>query len=115
MWALAHEPRTPTALARALGASQPLISKHLAILRTAGLVEAHRHPRDHRARVYDIRREQLILLGGWLDALERNWRRRHIGPADPDYYKAQRLNPNLTTRGTPRKRIPHALKESSEH
>ncbi len=114
MWALAHEPRTPTALAHALGASQPLISKHLAILRAAGLVEAHRDPHDRRARVYDIRRDQLILLRAWIDTLQRNWLRRHTGPADPDSYKARRLDPNYTTRGTPRKRIPRALKEPWE-
>jgi DNA-binding MarR family transcriptional regulator len=50
MWALAHEPRTPTALAHVLDASQPLISKHLAILRAAGLVEVHRDPHDHHGR-----------------------------------------------------------------
>jgi DNA-binding transcriptional ArsR family regulator len=111
MWALAHEARTPTALARDLGASQPLISKHLAILRAAGLVEARRDFHDHRARVYDIRREQLVELAGWLDVLERNWHRRHVGP---DYYKTERLDPNRTTRGTPRKRIPRALKEPWE-
>jgi DNA-binding MarR family transcriptional regulator len=114
MWALAHEPRTPTTLAHALGASQPLISKHLAILRAAGLVEAHRDPHDRRARVYDIRRDQLILLRAWIDTLQRNWRRRHTGPADADSYKARRLDPNYTTRGTPRQRIPRALKEPWE-
>ncbi len=114
MRALAHEPRTPTALAHALGASQPLISKHLAILRVAGLVEARRDQNDSRARVYDIRRDQLILLRAWIDTLQRNWLRRHTGPADPDSYKTQRLDPNYTTRGTPRKRIPRALKEPWE-
>lgn len=117
MWALAHEPRTPTKLAHALGTSQPLISKHLAILRAAGLVESHRDPHDHRARVYDIRREQLIRICGWLDDLQRNWLRRHRGPADPDHHKhpyMPPLNPDFTTRGTPRKRIPRALKEPWE-
>jgi DNA-binding MarR family transcriptional regulator len=114
MWALAHEPRTPTALAHTLGASQPLISKHLAILRAAGLVEAHRDPHDQRARIYDIRRDQLILLRAWIDTLQRNWLRRHSGPADADSYKARRLDPNYTTRGTPRQRIPRALKEPWE-
>lgn len=116
VWALAHEPRTPTALARALGASQPLISKHLRILRAAGLVESRRDPRDRRARVYDIRREQFDRLRGWLDDVQRNWLRRHRPPADPDYYKRlNHLDPALTTRGTPRKRIPRALKEPWEH
>jgi DNA-binding transcriptional ArsR family regulator len=114
VWALAHEPRTPTALAHALGASQPLISKHLRILHTAGLVESHVDPSDHRARIYDIRREQFTILSGWLDDIQRNWQRRHTTPAEPDYYKRNHLDQALTTRGTPRKRIPRALKEPWE-
>lgn len=114
VWALAHEPRTPTALAHALGCSQPRISKHLRILHAAGLVESHPDPGDRRARVYDIRREQLTILNGWLDDIQRNWQRRHTTPAEPDYYKRNHLNSALTTRGTPRKRIPRALKEPWE-
>jgi DNA-binding transcriptional ArsR family regulator len=114
VWALAQEPRTPTALARALSASQPLISKHLAILRAAGIVESHTDEQDHRARVYDLRREQFIRLHVWLNDIQRNWLRRHAGPTDPDYYKSDRLDPNYTTRRTPRQRIPRALKEPWE-
>ena len=114
VWALAHEPRTPTALARALDASQPLISNHLALVRAAGLVESHPDPHDRRSRVYDIRRESLLRVHVWLGDVQRNWLRRHVGPADPDYYKGHRLDSNFTTRGTPRKRIPRALKEPWE-
>jgi hypothetical protein len=78
------------------------------------MVESRRDPHDHRARVYDIRRHQLTRLRGWLEDIERNYVRRRLGPADPDYYRADRLDPNFTTRRTPRKRIPHALKESWE-
>lgn len=101
-------------LARTLGASQPLISKHLRILRTAGLVESHRHPRDRRARVYDIRGEPLIALRVWLNDIQRNYQHRHSTPADPDYYKTHHLDPSFTTRHTIRKRIPRALKEPWE-
>lgn len=112
VWELAHEPRTPTVLARDIGASQPLVSKHLRILRTAGLVESRRDPRDRRSYVYDIRGEQLIVLRAWLNDIQRNYRRRHKPHADPDAYG--RPNPNLTTRGTPRKYTPRALKEPWE-
>lgn len=76
MWELADEPSTPTALARALGASQPLVSKHLRILRNAGLVESHRAADDHRSRIYDICSEQLIPLQIWLNDLQHNSHRR---------------------------------------
>ena len=110
MWELAMEPRTPTALAHALGASQPLVSKHLAILRAGGLVESQPDPHDHRARVYDIRREQLVALHAWLNDIQTAWRKRRFAPdRDPS-----RLDPVFTTRGTPRIRIPRALKEPWE-
>jgi DNA-binding MarR family transcriptional regulator len=114
MWALAHEPSTPTALARALGASQPLISKHLAILRAAGLVEARRDPHDHRARVYDIRREQLVALHAWLNDIQTAWHKRRFAPDSHHYFERPRLDPEFTTRGTPRQRIPRALKDPWE-
>jgi DNA-binding transcriptional ArsR family regulator len=111
VWELAHEPRTPTALARVLGCSQPLVSKHLRILRAAGLVESRRDPRDRRARVYDIRREQLVALRAWLNDIQRNWQRRHTKPTSDHH---DHISPSFTTRGTVRKRIPRALKEPWE-
>jgi DNA-binding transcriptional ArsR family regulator len=83
VWALAHQPRTPTRLAHALGCSQPLVGKHLRILRAAGLVESHRHPRDRRAHIYDIRREPFNNIEDWLDIIQRNYRLRHPNPTDP--------------------------------
>ncbi len=83
IWALAHQSRTPTQLAHALGCSQPLVSKHLRILRAAGLVESHPHPRDRRAHIYDIRREPFTHIEDWLDTIQRNYRRRHQTPTNP--------------------------------
>lgn len=113
VWELAHKPSTPTALARTLGASQPLISKHLGILRTAGLVESHQDERDRRTRVYDIRRKPLIELHAWLNDIQRAWSDRHFAPA-PDHYMSGHPDSSFTTRNTLRKRIPRALKEPWE-
>ncbi len=66
VWALAHQPCTPTPLAHALRCSQPLVSKHLRILRAAGLVESHPHSRDH---IYDIRREPFTHTEDWLNTI----------------------------------------------
>jgi hypothetical protein len=75
----------------------------LRILRDAGLVEGRPDPQDSRARVYDIRREHLIQLHAWIHQLEEYWRdRTRLIATDPDYYKGHRLDPNVTTRGTPR-------------
>lgn len=40
-------------LAAAMGASQPNVSQHLAVLRSAGIVEADRHGREIRYRLTD--------------------------------------------------------------
>lgn len=112
VWELSYQPRTVTDLARRLRQSQPLVSKHLRILRQAGLVEAHPDPDDGRGRLYDIRRQHLIELHGWLQAIQDHWwsRTRHT-PINPDYYKDPGLDPNLTTRGTPRIRNLRRLKD----
>ena len=114
VWELAQAPRTPTALARALGASQPLISKHLALLRAAGLVESHPDPNDARSRIYDIRHEQLIALHAWLNDIQTAWRDRRFAPNPRHYFEPARLDPEFTTRRTPRIRIPRALKDPWE-
>lgn len=111
IWELAHQPRTVTDLAHRIQQSQPTISKHLRHLRDAGLVEARPDKIDGRARVYDIRREPLNELHAWLRDLQQAWwRRTRHTPTDPDYYKHDRLDPNTTTRGTPRIRTPRQLK-----
>lgn len=115
VWELSYQPRTVTDLARLLRQSQPLVSKHLRLLRQAGLVDARPDPYDGRARLYDIRRDHLIELLGWLNAIQDHWwtRTRHT-PINPDYYKDHGLDPNLTTRGTPRKRNLRRLKDPWE-
>jgi ArsR family transcriptional regulator len=50
---LADEPREVGRLADALGISQPNVSKHLAVMRTAGLVEAARDGRGSLYRLTD--------------------------------------------------------------
>jgi ArsR family transcriptional regulator len=50
---LADGPLEVSRLAAEIGASQPNASQHLAVLRTAGLVEAERHGREIRYRLTD--------------------------------------------------------------
>jgi ArsR family transcriptional regulator len=50
---LADGPLEVSRLAAEIGASQPNASQHLAVLRTAGLVEADRHGREIRYRLTD--------------------------------------------------------------
>ena len=50
---LADGPREVSRIADEIGASQPNVSQHLAVLRTAGIVEAERTGREVRYRLAD--------------------------------------------------------------
>jgi DNA-binding transcriptional ArsR family regulator len=67
---LREEPRSVGELATALDAAQPSMSKHLRVLREAGLV--HVHP-DAQRRVYALRPEGFAELEAWLAPYRRLW------------------------------------------
>jgi len=50
--------------------SQPAVSKHLRVLKEAGLVEARA---DAQRRLYRIRTEPLVELDAWLAGYRRLW------------------------------------------
>jgi DNA-binding transcriptional ArsR family regulator len=66
---LADEPAEVGRLATELGMTQPNVSQHLAILRTAGLVDATRDGREIRYRVAD--RDVIVACGVMRRVLER--------------------------------------------
>jgi len=53
------------------GLSQPLVSKHLRVLRDAGLVDVR--PEGQR-RLYRVRPEPLMDLDAWLEPYREMWR-----------------------------------------
>jgi len=67
---LANEPREVGRLAEAVGISQPNASKHLAVMRSAGLVEA---VRDGRGSIYRLTDQGVI---GACDVMADVMRRR---------------------------------------
>jgi DNA-binding transcriptional ArsR family regulator len=79
-------------LASALGASQPSVSQHLAVLRGAGLVESERRGREVRYRLTDpdvmvacglmraVLERRLARLGGM--ALSARARPQHVIPVE---------------------------------
>jgi DNA-binding transcriptional ArsR family regulator len=82
---LATGPRPVGEIAQATGLSQPNASRHLRVLREAGLVQ----PRtDGRRRIYELRPAGLAELIGWVAPYQRLWQRsldaleRHLDP-DP--------------------------------
>lgn len=75
------------------GLSQPLVSKHLRVLREAGLVRVRQ---DAQRRWYELRPEPLAELDAWLEPYRRLWAghfdalERHLDamPDDPDQEEA---------------------------
>jgi DNA-binding transcriptional ArsR family regulator len=60
-------------LVAALGISQPAVSKHLRVLRDAGLVEV---TAAAQRRVYRVRAEPLREIDDWLTPYRKAWGRR---------------------------------------
>jgi DNA-binding transcriptional ArsR family regulator len=67
---LADDERAVGDLVQSLSLSQPAVSKHLKVLREAGLVEART---DAQRRVYRIRSEPLREVDDWLTPFRRRW------------------------------------------
>jgi DNA-binding transcriptional ArsR family regulator len=72
---------------------QPSISKHLRVLRDAGLVESRV---DAQRRVYRIRPEPLMEVDAWLAPFRRLWSRHldalelHLARVDPPKKKGKK-------------------------
>jgi DNA-binding transcriptional ArsR family regulator len=83
---LASSERSVSELERRLRMPQPLVSKHLRVLRDAGFVEARV---DAQRRVYRLRPEPLMEVDGWLAPFRRYWSKhvdaleRHLHQMDP--------------------------------
>jgi DNA-binding transcriptional ArsR family regulator len=83
---LLERPRSVGELVDRLGLSQPGTSKHLRVLREAGLVGVRP---DAQRRFYELRPERLAELDAWLEPYRRLWEtrldalERHLD-ADPD-------------------------------
>ena len=71
--AVAEGPIEVGRLAEAIGASQPNVSQHLAMLRSAGIVEAERDGREVRYRLADP--DVMVACGVMRVVLERRLRR----------------------------------------
>jgi DNA-binding transcriptional ArsR family regulator len=70
---LREDERSVGDLVTALDLSQPGVSKHLRVLREAGLVEA---TVDGQRRLYRLRSEPLREIDDWLRPYRRAWGRR---------------------------------------
>ena len=67
---LREAPRPVGELVELLGMSQPGVSKHLRVLREAGLVNVRQ---DAQRRWYELRTEPLLEIDEWLAPYRRLW------------------------------------------
>ncbi|OWK38280.1 ArsR/SmtB family transcription factor [Fimbriiglobus ruber] len=58
------------AIVLALGLAQPAVSKHLGVLREAGIVTVKKLG---QSRVYDLNLDQLRTIQDWVRTLEQHW------------------------------------------
>lgn len=70
---LRTEARRASDIADATGTTRPAMSKHLRVLKDAGLVEETGLEEDARVRVYQLRRKPFVQLRAWLDDVEGFW------------------------------------------
>src|SRR4051812_9043550 len=70
---LRDRPATAGQLADALPIARPGVSRHLRVLRDAGLVDVRQ---DAQRRIYSLRPEPLAEVDAWLDDYRALWRNR---------------------------------------
>ena len=70
---LRKRPLCSSDMAEALATSRPAMSRHLRVLRQAGLVEEESPEDDARVRMYQLRPEPFGQLRSWLDEVEAFW------------------------------------------
>jgi DNA-binding transcriptional ArsR family regulator len=70
---LAKRPHTATEIHRAFPIAAPAVSRHLRVLREAGLVEERRPAHDRRVRVYTLKAQPVKELADWLAAMSQLW------------------------------------------
>ena len=70
---LARRPHTAGELHDAFPIAAPAVSRHLRVLREAGLVEEQRPGDDRRVRLYTLRSDPVSGLATWLEAMSRSW------------------------------------------
>ena len=70
---LRDHPASAGELAEALPIARPGVSRHLRVLREAGLVVVHQ---DAQRRIYTLRPEALVEVDEWLGEYRRLWENR---------------------------------------
>lgn len=70
---LRHDPRRASDIAAEVGVTPAAMSRHLRVLRRAGIVEVDTPGDDARVRVYRLRPDRIVQLQAWLDQVQAFW------------------------------------------
>jgi DNA-binding transcriptional ArsR family regulator len=70
---LAQSQRTASEIHQAFPIAAPAVSRHLRVLREAGLIVEHEVAGDRRVRLYALSPEPIGELSGWLEHLSQAW------------------------------------------
>jgi DNA-binding transcriptional ArsR family regulator len=70
---LRRKPQRASDIAKALRMSRPAMSRHLRVLRKAGLVREEGIEEDARARIYRLEHAPFEQLRDWLEEVEAFW------------------------------------------
>jgi DNA-binding transcriptional ArsR family regulator len=70
---LGQSPCTATEIHHAFPIAAPSVSRHIRVLREAGLIVERGVPGDRRVRLYALAPEPIGALSGWLEQLSQAW------------------------------------------
>jgi DNA-binding transcriptional ArsR family regulator len=70
---LLGQPRRPSEVADELAMSRPAMSRHLRVLRNAGLIQQATLDSDARVRLLQLRKPPFTQLRAWLEDVESFW------------------------------------------
>jgi DNA-binding transcriptional ArsR family regulator len=73
---LGESPRTASEIHRAFPIANPAVSRHLRVLREAGVISEQPVPADRRVRLYALEPDSLGSLSDWLAGVSQGWQRQ---------------------------------------
>jgi DNA-binding transcriptional ArsR family regulator len=73
---LGEAPRTAGEIHRTFPIAAPAVSRHLRVLRDAGLITARSVPGDDRVRLYTLEQQRLDAVAAWITGVSRHWEQR---------------------------------------
>src|SRR5919198_4317468 len=73
---LSDRPRTASEIHRSFPIAAPAVSRHLRVLRDAGLITPRSVPGDNRVRLYTLEQQRLDAITGWIAEVSKHWQQQ---------------------------------------